>query len=341
MKANDKYQSFLPWQNRPLDATREYGPDDRSGAVYLEDEKLRFVTEVAIVTQRPLLLRGEPGSGKSSFAAFVARNLEWRYYEHTVTARTEAKDLLWRFDALRRLRDARREKEPEGVSARRYVTPGPLWWAFNREEALNLLNNIKRKAAQVAMKSVEPYVELNKSRDPLRAVVLIDEIDKADPNVPNDLLEVLGTNRFHVEDADILVTRHRVGQATGTLSANQYGSLLTVITTNEERDLPVAFLRRCVVHTIAEPEEPGKRTPRLVDIARLHMGPLIAKRARGSDMVEQIAVKCVQLRDDAKRKQRRGPSVAEFLDAVRFCLVRNVGIEAEEWKMVQESVLQK
>ena len=95
MNKSASYKPFLPWINLSAAEIPPYRPDDRSGALYLEDEKLRFVTEVAIVTQRPLLLRGEPGSGKSSYAPFVARNLNWRYYEQTVTGRTEAKDLLW------------------------------------------------------------------------------------------------------------------------------------------------------------------------------------------------------------------------------------------------------
>jgi MoxR-like ATPase len=336
MKTPAKYKPFLPWKNLSPEEIPEYHPDDRSGALYLEDEKLRFVTEVAIVTQRPLLLRGEPGCGKSSFAPFIARNLNWRYYEQTVTGRTEAKDFLWRFDALQRLRDARRPDLVD-MSASLYVAPGPLWWAFNRPTALAVAN----RGGAEGERSREPFSDLNHSRDPLRAVVLIDEIDKADPNVPNDLLEVLGTNRFNVDEADLLVNRLAVRPAGGQSSPNQHGALLTVITTNEERDLPAAFLRRCVTHTINEPDTPEQKRERLVNIARLHMRPLIDGRKSGMKMVEQIAAKCLELRDDAKRKQRRGASVAEFLDAVRFCLVRGVGPDDEEWKVVQQSVLLK
>lgn len=336
MKNPAKYKPFLPWINLSAAEVPPYSPDDRSGSLYLEDEKLRFVTEVAIVTHRPLLLRGEPGSGKSSFAPFVARNLNWRYYEHTVTGRTEARDLLWRFDALQRLRDARRLESTADMSGSQYVTPGPLWWAFNRKDALALTSLAHRDSS-----SPEPFADLNQVRDRLRAVVLIDEIDKADPNVPNDLLEVLGTNRFNVEEADHPVSRPPVKPAGPKSSANRHGSLLTVITTNEERDLPAAFLRRCVMHTISEPEEPDKRRERLVNIALLHMQPMIDSRKKGLEMVEQIAGKCLELREDAKRRQRRGPSIAEFLDAVRFCLVRGLTPDADEWKVVQQSVLLK
>src|SRR5437879_3622590 len=77
----------------PLDA-----PDRRDGRVYVTDAPIKLALKVALATGRPLLLRGDPGSGKSSLAAYVARNLGWRYYEHVVTARTDATDLLWTFD---------------------------------------------------------------------------------------------------------------------------------------------------------------------------------------------------------------------------------------------------
>ncbi len=334
MSAPTNYEPFLPWENLPSQVDAEYRPDDRSGRLYHYDERLRFVTEVAIVTHRPLLLRGEPGAGKSSFAPFVARNLNWRYYEQTVTGRTEAKDLLWRFDALRRLRDARDPDRQADLSAEKYVTPGPLWWAFNRAEALRVAS--LRSGSPEGSASLETFAEVNQGRDPLRAVVLIDEIDKADPNVPNDLLEVLGTNRFCVEEADLLVDRELTKDVAG-----QHGSLLTVITTNEERDLPAAFLRRCVVYTIGEPEGQSDKLRRLEEIAGLHMKPLIASRERGADMVKAVAEKCLQLREGAKKQQRRGPSIAEYLDAVRFCLARGLSPEDPQWEVVQKSVLLK
>ena len=81
-------------------------PDRRDGRVYLMPEKLESAVEVALATGRPLLLRGEPGTGKSSLAAYVARKRRWRYFEHVVTSQTQARDLLWTFDGVRRLADA-------------------------------------------------------------------------------------------------------------------------------------------------------------------------------------------------------------------------------------------
>ena len=130
------YQSFLPWQNDLTTARAEGAGDDRSGLVYLHDPALQLAAETAIVTRRPLLIRGEPGTGKSSFAPFAARNLNWRYYEKAVTGRMEARDLLWSFDALERLRDAHGQI---GVAPQKYVRPGVLWWAFNRASAAAFL----------------------------------------------------------------------------------------------------------------------------------------------------------------------------------------------------------
>ena len=159
--------------------------------------------------------------------------------------------------------------------------------------------------------------------------------------MPNDLLEVIGSNRFRVDEADLLVSRQFASEPVAEDSANRFGTLLTVITTNEERDLPAAFVRRCVVHTITEPDTPEQRSERLVNVALLHMKLLIMAHDTGLAMVKQIADKCIQLREDAKKKQRRGPSIAEFLDAVRFCVPRGISPDDEEWKAVQQSVLLK
>src|SRR6185437_14263490 len=117
----------------------EQAPDRRDGAVYVLDDQLRLAVDVALATGRPLLLRGEPGSGKSSLAAFLARNLGWRYYEHVVSSRTTAQDLLWSFDSMRRLADASapgHEGGPAGLDDASYTEPGVMWWALDRESAL-------------------------------------------------------------------------------------------------------------------------------------------------------------------------------------------------------------
>ena len=327
----DGYRSFLPWENDPSLLAAGSGPDDRSGAVYLHDPHLQLAAETAIVTQRPLLLRGEPGCGKSSFAPFAARNLGWRYYEKTIGARTEARDLLWNFDALRRLRDAQAAKKE--IDSRQYVTPGVLWWAFNREDAQEFLGHGRKDVA-------EPFAEVNAGRDPARAVVLIDEIDKAEPDVPNDLLEVLGLNRFRVDDAPHTVERKNPAARPPNRKPD-YGSLLLVITTNQERDLPPAFVRRCAVHTIAAPESEAAQIERLEKIARLHMSKSIQQNRRSAKMLGQVARKYLENRKQPAVAGRRGPNIAEYLDAVRVCLRLGITPESIVWKQIEENLFVK
>jgi MoxR-like ATPase len=336
MSSAKAYRHFLPWQNGAVNSSSTAGPDDRSGNVYLHDPHLQLATETAIVTQRALLIRGEPGSGKSSFAAFAARNLGWRYYEINVTGRTEAKDLLWRFDALARLRDAQIRTQPN-INPHRYVTPGVLWWAFNRESVERLRSDEKTDESLL----VEPFAEVNSNRDPSRSVVLVDEIDKADPEVPNDLLEVFGLNRFNVEDLQLKVERKSPDLFHDPDSANHYGSLLIVITTNQERDLPSAFLRRCIVYSIQEPEKTEEQVIRLERIARLHFNSWIESQPKGANLVLNVAQKCCELRKMAKKHRRRGPSTAEFLDAVRVCFTLQIGPDSDLWKQVEQSVVLK
>ena len=96
------------------DAYKELGSalgDRRDGAVYVHDDRILTAVRVAIATNRPLLLKGDPGSGKSSLAPYIARALRWRFYPFTVTGRTQARDLMWHFDAHRRLSDAQARRQ--------------------------------------------------------------------------------------------------------------------------------------------------------------------------------------------------------------------------------------
>jgi MoxR-like ATPase len=347
MKSLSDYNQFLPWENDLNLPIEEVGPDDRSGSVYLHDPKLQLAAEIAIVTQRPLLIRGDPGSGKSSFAPFAARNLKWSYYQTTITGRTEAKDLLWKFDAIARLRDAQAQSAITDIAPSRYITPGILWWAFNRDDAANFVSNQNatskpRNPAQ--SHECESLVRIsNQRRDPFRAVVLIDEIDKAEPELPNDLLEVLGLNRFVVDELNRSVERKVPDHDPSPSSPNHYGSLLIIITTNQERDLPAAFIRRCIVHTIEEPTNEEEQIKRLKEIAYLHMRGLISSHKVGDELVEVVAEVCCELRQEAKERLGRGPSTAEFLDALRVCFILGIDPdpESELWQYVKQNVFIK
>jgi MoxR-like ATPase len=335
----NSYKSFLPWQQKVSSTIeKEYSSDSRLGEVYLEDSDLQLVAEIAIVAGRPLLLRGESGSGKSSFAPFIARNLNWKYYEFNVTGRTEAKELLWRFDALRRLRDAQAAKNV--LETNSYITPGVLWWAFDNEDATNFVKNNQSENLSKKIDS-EPFVDLNLNRTSMGAVVLIDEIDKADPNVPNDLLEVIGMNSFTIDETGKTVKRQNIPLKSTPVEPTDYGNLLIVITTNEERDLPPAFVRRCVIYNLDEPTDKELLTQRWFEIAKLHLGQTIKNHSQGEDLVRKLADKCWDLREKSRSEIRRSPCIAEFLDALKTCLRLNINTDSERWKQIEQSVLLK
>jgi MoxR-like ATPase len=105
------------------------GQDTRDGSVYVFESNIVLAVRVALSTGRPLLLLGPPGSGKSSLAGFVARAMNWNYFEQIVTSRTKAQDLLWSFDVVRRLRDAQAKELHEQLEP--YIEPRALWWAFS------------------------------------------------------------------------------------------------------------------------------------------------------------------------------------------------------------------
>lgn len=251
----------------------------------------------ALAARRPLLVRGEPGVGKTQLAEAVAEQLQRAFYPFTVDARTEARDLLWRFDAVMRLAQAQlcatlhqdAATVQRALAVRNFVTPGPLWWAFDPDNA-----------RQVNGDRPPPGSATNAQRQRNGAVVLIDEIDKAESEVPNGLLEALGAGQFTPEGFDQPVTMQGIPP-------------LIVLTTNEERILPDAFLRRCLVLHLTLPEDDAALMAHLVRRGQAHFG------AQTNTTVLQEAAR--QLVDDrratAEAQLSPLPGQAEYLDLVR------------------------
>lgn len=268
----------------------------------------------ALAVGRPLLVRGEPGAGKSQLALAAAVRLERPLVKEVVDSRTESRDLLWHFDAVGRLADAQslaKSREAlrlqwfkdqgrltedaetfEGVDPLDegfYTTPGPLWWGLDWQGALG-------QAAQAEQQSTT----FDKRFDPSRGVVvLIDEIDKADDTVPNGLLGVLGDREFAVP---------RVGTVRATGPAP-----LVIVTTNEERTLPDAFLRRCVVHEMTLDTDPHRLKQWLIRRGKAHFSEFDF-----SDQVyDKAAALVIQDRDTCERQGLSRPGAAEYLDLLR------------------------
>jgi len=272
-------------------------------------DEARQALRAAWGANRPLLVRGEPGVGKTQLAEAAARALNRLLLSVTVDSRTEARDLLYSFDAVRRLAEAQlqgsmptteanelRERR-EQLNARRFVVPGRLWWAFDWKSAADQaeLSNTPHEFPREAWEAAHG------------AVLLIDEIDKAEADVPNGLLEALGSRRFQ--------------PPWGLDPVKQAGTApLIVITTNEERALPEPFLRRCVVLHLRlpgndhDPENADLRTF-LEQRGQAHFP------GASATLLKQAATDLLKDRHAAfKAGSRPLPGQAEYLDLLRATL---------------------
>lgn len=286
-------------------------------------EQIVLAINAAIVTQRPLLIYGPPGSGKSSLAPNIARILGIPFHSHVVTSRTEVRDLLWRFDAVRRLSDARAGGGDDRVGIRRtrggvrddknYIERGVLWNAFDTPLS-------PPRQGDTEEPSDEPS-----------SVVLLDEIDKADPDLPNGLLVPLGSHSFPGPNGRIIKP-----------AANPP---LVVITSNNERELSAPFLRRCITLTLKEPTE-----DHLIKVAQARFKkfkmPADKKSViedEESDLVlyAKVAHFVVNVSKMAENQGLRQPSTAEYLDAVRSCKRLGIVPEGDAWKLLSHAVLIK
>ena len=233
---------------------------------YIAGKDLTIAVNAAITLQRPLLVKGEPGTGKTELALQIADALGMRILQWNIKSTTRAKEGLYEYDAVARLRDSQLgDKRFEDIN--NYIRKGKLWEAFEAEE---------------------------------RVVLLIDEIDKADIEFPNDLLQELDKMSFDVVETG------------ATIAAKQRP--IVIITSNNEKELPDAFLRRCFFHYIRFPD-----ADTLARIVAVHFPDIKQK------LLSAALTTFFQLRATPGLKKK--PSTSEALDWIRLLVSDDVAPE--------------
>jgi len=233
---------------------------------YVATQDLKMAVNAAITLQRPLLIKGEPGTGKTVLAHEIAAGLDTPLIEWNVKSTTKAQQGLYEYDAVARLRDSQLGDE-RVHDIKNYINKGKLWEAFESEK---------------------------------RPILLIDEIDKADIEFPNDLLHELDKMSFSVyETGETIAARQRP---------------IIIITSNNEKDLPDAFLRRCFFHYIQFPD-----ADTMAQIVQVHF-PDIKSR-----MLSAALKRFFEVRDMPGLKKK--PSTSELLDWLRLLLVEDIDPE--------------
>ena len=234
---------------------------------YVTTDDLNMAVNAAISLERPLLIKGEPGTGKTLLAQEVARSLEMPIFEWHIKSTTKARHGLYEYDAVSRLRDSQLGEESVG-DIRNYIEQGPMWRAFEEET---------------------------------RSVVLIDEIDKADIEFPNDLLQELDRMEFYVHELQ------------ETIAAKTRPVI--IITSNNEKELPDAFLRRCFFHYIRFPE-----TETMEEIIKVHFPDI------KQNLLKAALNTFYDLREVKGIKKK--PSTSELLDWIKLLVVEDISPEA-------------
>ena len=234
---------------------------------YIASSALVDAVNCAIALERPLLIKGEPGTGKTLLAQHVAEGLGLAIERWHIKSTTKAQEGLYVYDTVQRLNDAR-FGEGDVSNIRAYIRMGPMGRAFQSEE---------------------------------RKVLLIDEVDKADIEFPNDLLRELDEMRFTVsETSDEVVAKQRP---------------VVIITSNNEKELPDAFLRRCVFHFIEFPDRALMK--QIVDVHHPHLK---------TQLLDQVLVKFYWLREQGELRKK--PSTSELIDWI--AVLQRSGMTADD-----------
>ena len=244
---------------------------------YISTADLNIAVNASISLEKPLLVKGEPGTGKTELARQIAESLGLEIIEWNIKSTTKAQQGLYEYDAISRLRDSQLNKNVTDIS--KYIKKGKIWNAFESKK---------------------------------KTVLLIDEIDKADIEFPNDLLQELDKMEFYVYEIDKLVRSNN--------------RPIVIITSNNEKELPEAFLRRCFFHYIKFPD-----MNTLKKIVRVHF-PDIKKSLLDIALKNFFQIRAVP---GLKKK----PSTSEALDWIKLLLVED--LDATDLKKEGNKLLPK
>lgn len=230
---------------------------------YVATDDLKVAVNAAVTLERPLLVKGEPGTGKTELARQVAESLGLKMIEWNIKSTTKAQQGLYEYDAVSRLRDSQLGEEKVHDVAN-YIKKGKLWQAFEADE---------------------------------KVVLLIDEVDKADIEFPNDLLQELDKMEFHV---------YETGE---TIKARQRP--IVIITSNNEKELPDAFLRRCFFHYIRFPDMETMK-----QIVEVHHPGI------KGELLTMALTQFFEVRETSGLKKK--PSTSEVLDWLKLLLAEDL-----------------